>query len=121
MRRVGGYNLDEFVPGRAVRKRRIDFNLARLLVGSEGTLGLTVEAKLNLVELPRARATLVVEFAGLLEALAATPLILRARSGRRRSGGPVRARFDSFESRGESTPRLPAGRSRRDLAHRDVR
>ena len=40
------------------------FNLARLLVGSEGTLGVTVEAKLALVELPRARATLVVEFAG---------------------------------------------------------
>ena len=30
-----------------------DFNLARLFVGSEGTLGLTVEAKLKLVELPR--------------------------------------------------------------------
>ena len=51
----------------------VHFNLARLFVGSEGTLGVTVEAKLRLVELPRARATLVVEFAGLLEALAATP------------------------------------------------
>ena len=37
---------------------------------------MTVEAKLRLVELPRARATLVVQFADLLEALAATPLIL---------------------------------------------
>ena len=36
------------------------FNLARLLVGSEGTLGVTVEAKLRLVELPRAKAMLVV-------------------------------------------------------------
>ncbi len=53
------------------------FNLARMLVGSEGTLGLVVEAKLRLVERPRARATLVVEFAGLLDALAATPTILR--------------------------------------------
>ena len=60
----------------ASANRRSDFNLARLFVGSEGTLGLTVEAKLKLVDLPRARATLVVEFAGLLEALAATPLIL---------------------------------------------
>ena len=75
LRRVGGYNLDEFVP-RARCASDGDFNLARLFVGSEGTLGLTVEAKLRLVELPRARATLVVEFAGLLEALAATPLIL---------------------------------------------
>src|SRR6185312_15594986 len=79
LRRVGGYNLDEFVPDRT-RVRSADdprFNLARIFIGSEGTLGLTVEAKLKLVELPRARATLVVEFADLLEALAATPLILR--------------------------------------------
>jgi FAD/FMN-containing dehydrogenase/Fe-S oxidoreductase len=73
LRRVGGYNLDEFVP------KRVDagFNLSRILVGSEGTLGVTVEAKLKLVELPRARATFVVQFASLLEALAATPTILR--------------------------------------------
>ena len=77
LRRVGGYNLDEFVPERVRSQGGFRFNLARLLVGSEGTLGVTVEAKLRLVELPRARATLVVEFAGLLEALAATPLILQ--------------------------------------------
>lgn len=81
LRRVGGYNLDEFAPGRAgaMARRETDprFNLARMLVGSEGTLGLVVEAKLRLVERPRARATLVVEFAGLLDALAATPTILR--------------------------------------------
>jgi Fe-S oxidoreductase len=47
-----------------------------LLVGSEGTLALTLEAKLRLVELPRARGLLVVSFDHLLEALAATPLIL---------------------------------------------
>ena len=76
LRRVGGYNLDEFVPKSEGDRTEISFNLARLLVGSEGTLGITVEAKLKLVELPRARATLVVEFAALLEALAATPLIL---------------------------------------------
>lgn len=76
MRRVGGYNLDAFVPDCDVHGAGTDFNLTRLFVGSEGTLGLTVEAKLKLVDLPRARATLVVEFADLLEALAATPLIL---------------------------------------------
>ena len=81
LRRVGGYNLDAFIPrpmedsGRGEDPDR--FNLARLFIGSEGTLGVTVEARLRLVELPRARATLVVEFAGLLEALAATPSILR--------------------------------------------
>jgi FAD/FMN-containing dehydrogenase/Fe-S oxidoreductase len=75
LRRVGGYNLDEFVP--ASEQGSAGFNLSRLFVGSEGTLGLTVEAKLKLVELPRAKAVLVIQFADVLEALAATPLILQ--------------------------------------------
>ena len=77
LRRVGGYNLDRFVPVRLRRPGGLAFNLAHLLVGSEGTLGVTVEAKLALVDLPRAKATLVVEFDGLLDALAAAPLILQ--------------------------------------------
>lgn len=77
LRRVGGYNLDDFVPDRLGGHDGVPFNLARLLIGSEGTLGLTVEAKLKLVELPRARGTLVVQFTDLLQALAATPTILR--------------------------------------------
>jgi FAD/FMN-containing dehydrogenase/Fe-S oxidoreductase len=71
LRRVGGYNLDAFVPG-----RDDGFNLARLFVGSEGTLGVVVETRLRLVELPRSRATFIVQFADLFEALAATPAIL---------------------------------------------
>ena len=47
------------------------------MVGSEGTLGVVLEAKLNLVPLPAAKAVLAIQFADLLEALAATPLILR--------------------------------------------
>ncbi len=71
LRRVGGYNLDEFVdPAKP-------FNLSKLVVGSEGTLALVVSATLNLVPLPRARAVLAIEFEDLLDALAATPLILR--------------------------------------------
>ena len=73
LRRVGGYNLDAFAP----RARPV--NLARLFVGSEGTLGVVLEAKVRLVELPRGRALLVVQFNDLLEALAATPLILTHR------------------------------------------
>jgi FAD/FMN-containing dehydrogenase/Fe-S oxidoreductase len=78
LRRVGGYNFDQFVPrgGKGECEPGSSFNLARLFIGSEGTLGVTTEAKLKLVELPRARATLVVQFADLLEALAATPMIL---------------------------------------------
>jgi len=71
LRRVGGYNLDEFTsPARP-------FNLAKMMVGSEGTLGVVLEAKLNLVPLPKAKAVLVVQFKDLLEALAAAPLILQ--------------------------------------------
>lgn len=70
MRRVMGYNLDEFTdPARP-------FHLARMMVGSEGTLGVVLEAKLNLVPLPRAKSVLMIQFATLLDALGATPLIL---------------------------------------------
>ena len=69
LRRVGGYNLDRFTAGQP-------FNLAHLLVGSEGTLAVTLEAKLHLEPLPRAKALLVIQFADLLEALAVTPSIL---------------------------------------------
>jgi FAD/FMN-containing dehydrogenase len=53
------------------------FNLARLMVGSEGTLGVVLSAKLNVVALPKAKAVMAIQFAHLLESLAATPLILR--------------------------------------------
>ena len=71
LRRVGGYNLDEFVnPARLV-------DLTRIMVGSEGTLGFIVEAKLGLVPLPVSKSVLTVEFDELLDALGATPLILK--------------------------------------------
>jgi FAD/FMN-containing dehydrogenase/Fe-S oxidoreductase len=76
LRRVGGYNLDDFTTQASGQPARSQFNLARLLIGSEGTLGMVVEAKLRLVEQPRAKATLVVQFTDLLEALEATPTIL---------------------------------------------
>jgi FAD/FMN-containing dehydrogenase/Fe-S oxidoreductase len=72
LRRVGGYNLDEFTGDRP-------FNLAKLIVGAEGTLGIVVEAKINLVPLPAAKAVLVVQFDDLLESLGATPMILQHR------------------------------------------
>ena len=73
VRRVGGYNLDAFVGAGA---RDAPFNLAKLIVGSEGTLGLIVEARLNLVPLPAARAVLTIEYDDLLDALGETPAIL---------------------------------------------
>jgi FAD/FMN-containing dehydrogenase/Fe-S oxidoreductase len=71
LRRVGGYNLDHFVNPAA------PVDLTRIMVGSEGTLGFVVEATVALVPLPAAKALLTLEFDHLLEALAATPLILR--------------------------------------------
>ena len=47
------------------------------MVGSEGTLGVVLEAKINLVPLPKAKAVLAIQFRDLLEALAATPAILQ--------------------------------------------
>ncbi len=70
MRRVGGYNLNRFV------KNGKSLNMAEMLVGSEGTLGLTLEAKLRLLPLPKARDVTVVQFDTILEAMTATPHIL---------------------------------------------
>jgi len=73
MRRVGGYNLNEFTdPSKPV-------NLTKMMIGSEGTLGIVLEAKLKLVPLPKAKAVMVVMFADLLESLSAVPLILMHR------------------------------------------
>ena len=73
LRRVGGYNLDAFVDA----ARPVD--LSRIMVGSEGTLGIVVEARIRLVPLPASRALLAVEFEDVLDALAATPVILTHR------------------------------------------
>ena len=64
MRRVGGYNLDAFVDS-AGR------NLARMIVGSEGTLAVILEAKLRLTPRPAARGVVLLEFADLFDALEA--------------------------------------------------
>ncbi len=69
LRRVGGYNLDAFVDGTA-------FDLTRLMVGSEGTLGVVLDATLSLVPLPTAKAVMAIQFHDLLAALEATPAIL---------------------------------------------
>lgn len=69
MRRVGGYNLDEFV-------YTDQWNLAKLITGSEGTLAATLELKLNLVPLPKFKSVVVVHFADLLEAIRAVQPML---------------------------------------------
>ncbi len=61
-RRVSGYNLDELGDPSRV-------NLAKLVVGSEGTLATVIEAKLKLVPVPPAVGLAVLHFDGLLDAL----------------------------------------------------
>lgn len=68
LRRVGGYNLDEMA--------RENAGLARLMVGSEGTLGVVTSAKLKLTSLPAHRPLLMVSFASLSEAMKSVPIIL---------------------------------------------
>jgi FAD/FMN-containing dehydrogenase/Fe-S oxidoreductase len=70
LRRVGGYNLDAFVD------RSSPVDLTRIMVGSEGTLGIVVEARIRLVPLPAKRALLAVEFEHVLDALDAAPVVL---------------------------------------------
>ena len=71
LRRVGGYNLDAFVdPATPV-------DLTRIMIGSEGTLGFIVDARIRLVPLPKQKAVLTIEFDQLLDALGATPAILK--------------------------------------------
>lgn len=67
-RRVAGYNLPEML----LRP----FNLARLVVGSEGTLGVVTEATVRIVARPMHAVVAVVHFRDLTRALEAVPLIL---------------------------------------------
>ena len=69
MRRVGGYNLYEFV-------YTDRWNLAKVVTGSEGTLAVTLELKLNLEPLPKFKSVAVVHFAELLEAIRAVEPML---------------------------------------------
>ena len=60
-RRVSGYNLDELLPERG-------FNVARALVGTEGTCVTVLEAKLRLVYSPPARSLLALSYPDIYQA-----------------------------------------------------
>ena len=78
MRRVGGYNIDIFVP-QSERPYTADggVNLAHLLVGSEGTLAWMRELTLKLAPLPRHRALGVVNFPTLYRAMECAQHLVR--------------------------------------------
>ena len=65
-RRVSGYNLDQLLPENG-------FNVARALVGSEGTCALTLQARVRLVKSPAVRVVLVLGFPDIYVAADAVP------------------------------------------------
>ena len=70
MRRVSGYNLDEFLTDDL-------FNLSRMVVGSEGTLCVMTEAKVNLVTRPTLTGLSVLHFVDIVRAAEATREVLK--------------------------------------------
>jgi FAD/FMN-containing dehydrogenase/Fe-S oxidoreductase len=70
-RRVSGYNLDELLPERG-------FQVARALVGSEGTCAMVLEATLRLVHSPPRRALLALGYRDVYAAADQVPELLDA-------------------------------------------
>jgi FAD/FMN-containing dehydrogenase/Fe-S oxidoreductase len=68
-RRTSGYNLDELIkPG--------SLNVSKLIVGSEGTLGLVTEMKVNICPLPLSTGLCLIHFDDVIKAMEAVPLML---------------------------------------------
>jgi FAD/FMN-containing dehydrogenase/Fe-S oxidoreductase len=68
-RHVAGYNLNRMAESE-------NPNLSSLIVGSEGTLGIVTEMKLNLVTIPKVKRLAMVHFSELRAAMEATPALL---------------------------------------------
>lgn len=66
-RRNTGYAVDELLLNNAYGKSTADFNLCKLLAGSEGTLAFTTEITLQLDDLPPPLSAMVVPHYGTLE------------------------------------------------------
>ncbi|WP_354568053.1 FAD-binding and (Fe-S)-binding domain-containing protein [Glaciihabitans sp. UYNi722] len=73
-RQVSGYSLEHLLPehGR---------NLARALVGTEGSLGIVLEAEIDLVEIPADPVLVVLGFTSMYAAADAVPAVLTYRPG----------------------------------------
>lgn len=78
MRRVSGYNLDAFThaSGSTPDQGGDPWNLTNLIVGSEGTLAILLEATVRLVDNPKATAVCVVHFDDVIESLRHVPAML---------------------------------------------
>lgn len=93
LRRVSGYNLDEFVPGCRTRytepRLLIDarqreakmysganFNISKLIVGAEGGFATVTEALVHLLPLPKVRGIVVLHFDSMFHAVQSVGAIL---------------------------------------------
>ena len=70
-RHVAGYNLH-------LLEKATQPDLSALITGSEGTLGIITEARLNLVPIPKLKRLVMVHFRDLREAMEAVPQILES-------------------------------------------
>ncbi len=70
-RQVSGYSLEQLLP-----ERRDDASLARFLVGTEGTLGVVLQATVRLVEAPAHTALAVLGYPDMPAAADAVPALL---------------------------------------------
>ena len=83
-RRVSGYNLDQLLPENG-------FNVARALVGTEGTCAIVLEAKMRLIPSPQHRSLVGLGYADVFAAADHVPEILELPPDRPRR---VRGRHD---------------------------
>ncbi|MEV0388908.1 FAD-binding and (Fe-S)-binding domain-containing protein [Nonomuraea sp. NPDC050643] len=102
-RRVSGYNLDQLLPENG-------FNLARALVGSEGTLVTVLRAELAVVPRPPARSLAVLGFGDIFQAADAVPAVAAHRPLALEAMDEIMCRLARAEHPGEPALRdLPAG------------
>lgn len=71
-RRVSGYSLDELLPQRG-------FNVAKSLVGAEGTCVITLAAKVRLVDWPKKRTTVVLGYQDVYAAADNVPEVCKSK------------------------------------------
>ncbi len=99
-RQVSGYSMEHLLPERGV-------DLARFLVGSEGTLAVVTEATVRLVRDPAVRVMVVLGYPDIVAAGAAAPAVLTHEPTA--CEGFDERLLDVLHSRGGSSPPLPQG------------
>lgn len=99
-RQVSGYSLEHLLPENG-------FDLSRMLVGSEGTLGLVVGADVRLISEPTHRLLVVLGYPDMVQAAAAVPAILPLAPVA--CEGLDRRITDAVRTAGRAVPDLPRG------------